>query len=215
MGVYERYVLPRLTDLSMRNAAARAERARLIPEASGVVLEVGVGSGLNLPLYGPEVRRLYALDPSLELWRLACGRAAAAPFPVEFLLGSAERIPLKDMSVDTVVTTWTLCTIPDPGRALGEMRRVLKPKGTLVFIEHGRAPEPGVRRWQERLTPLWRRIGGGCTLDRPIDALIGDSGFDVARLEPGYGRGPRVLSYLYRGLARPADCTRSRVPGQR
>ena len=202
MGFYGKYVLPTLIDLAMRNAAARTERARFVPQATGVVLEIGVGSGLNIPIYGSGVRKLYALDPSAELLRMARPRAERAPFPVELLEHSAEAIPLGDASVDTVVTTWTLCTIPDALAALREMRRVLRPDSRLIFIEHGRSTDPGVLRWQDRLTPLWRKVSGGCHLNRPIDELLAQGGFQVSEMERGYMAGPRIAAYLYRGIAR-------------
>lgn len=205
MGVYAKYVLPRLIELAMKNKAAGKERARFVPLASGVVLEIGVGSGLNIPIYGPAVRKLYALDPSPELLRMARPRAKHASFPVELLEQSAEAMPLADESVDTVVTTWTLCSIRDAVGALWEMRRVLRRDGRLIFIEHGRSADPGVVRWQDRLTPWWRRISGGCHLNRPIDRLLEQGGFQVAEMERGYGTGPRTTSYLYRGIARPGD----------
>lgn len=205
MNVYEKYVLPRLIHLGMRSKVATAERRRFIPLASGTVLEVGVGSGINLPFYGPKVQKLYALDPSRELWEMARKRVREAPFPVEFLASSAERIPMEDMSVDTVVTTWTLCTIPNPLEALAEMGRVLKPQGRLIFVEHGRSPDPGVLAWQNRLTPVWKRIGGGCHLNRKIDELIADAGFCITQIDRGYSRGPRPMTYLYKGLAQRAD----------
>jgi ubiquinone/menaquinone biosynthesis C-methylase UbiE len=204
VNVYEKYVLPRLIDWAGSKKIATAERRKFIPLASGTVLEVGIGSGLNLPFYGPQVQRLYALDPSRELWKLARQRVREAPFPVEFLAASAEHIPLEDMSVDTVVTTWTLCTIPNPLKALTDMRRVLKPEGRLIFVEHGRSPDPGVLAWQNRLTPVWKRIGGGCHLNRPVDDLIADAGFDITQIERGYSRGPKPMTYLYKGLARRA-----------
>ncbi|PYO52600.1 MAG: SAM-dependent methyltransferase [Candidatus Rokuibacteriota bacterium] len=197
MSLYAKYLLPRLIDLAMSSKATTAERTRLIPLASGVVLEIGAGSALNLPFYGPGVRKLYALDPSQELWRLGRGRVRNAPFPIEFLRSSAESIPVP----------WTLCTIPDPTAALAEMRRVLKPQGTLVFIEHGWSPDPRVRAWQERLNPLWKRVAGGCNLDRQIEQLIGRAGFQISTLERGYGEGLKPFVYLYRGLARPANQT--------
>ena len=203
MGFYAKYVLPTLTDLAMRNAAARTERARFVPQATGVVLEIGVGSGLNIPIYGSGVRKLYGLDPSAELLRMARPRAERAPFPVELLEHSAEAIPLGDASVDTLVTTWTLCTVPDALAALREMRRVLRPDGRLIFIEHGRSTDPEVVRWQDRLTPLWRKVTGGCHLNRPIDELLAQGGFQVIEIERGYGAGPRIGAYLYRGIARP------------
>jgi ubiquinone/menaquinone biosynthesis C-methylase UbiE len=203
MNAYEKHVLPWLIHLGMRSKAERAERARFVPLASGSVLEIGFGSGLNVPFYGSKVRTLFALDPSLELWKIARGRVARAPFPIEFLPASAERIPLGDMAVDGVVTTWTLCSIPDPAQALTEMRRVLKPEGRLIFVEHGRSPDPEVRRWQDRLTPLWRRVAGGCHLNRQIDDLVVDAGFHVRRIERAYTRGPRAFSYLFKGIATP------------
>ena len=201
MNIYKRYILPRLIHLAMRNKVATAERAKCVPLASGTVLEVGVGSGLNVPFYGPKVRALFGLDPSLELWKMAHGRVAHAPFPVEFLVSSAESIPLGEMTVDTVVTTWTLCTIRNPAEALAEMRRVLKPDGQLIFVEHGRSPDRGVLAWQDRLNPMWTRVAGGCNLNRKIDELIVDAGFCVTQIERAYSRGPKAFSYLYKGLA--------------
>jgi SAM-dependent methyltransferase len=203
MGLYSRYLLPTLTELAMRSQTLRPERVRWVPLARGVVLEVGIGSGLNLPIYSREVRKLYALDPSEELLRMARSRAARAAFPVEFLCRPAEAIPLPDGSVDDIVTTWTLCTIADPVAALQEMHRVLRPEGRLIFVEHGRSPDPAVVRWQDRLTPLWRRVTGGCHLNRPIDRLLGSAGFEVLEMNRGYVAGPQVGSYLYRGTARP------------
>ena len=204
MGLYSKYLLPKLTELAMRSQTLRPERARWVPLARGVVLEVGVGSGLNVPIYSGAVRKLYALDPSKELLRMARSRAARANFPVEFLCRPAAAIPLADGWVDDIVTTWTLCTIPDPVAALHEMRRVLRPEGRLIFIEHGRSPDPAVVRWQDRLTPLWRRMAGGCHLNRPIDRLLRSGGFGALEMSTGYVAGPRMGSYLYRGIARPA-----------
>lgn len=209
MNVYDKYVLPRLIDLAMGSKADTAERAALVPLASGVVLEVGIGSGRNLPFYGPAVERLYGLDPSRELWRLAGHRVQRAPGPVEFLCAPAERIPLDDRVVDTVVMTWTLCSIPDPARALAEMQRVLKPEGRLLFVEHGRSPDRRVVAWQDRLDPLWTRLAGGCHLNRKIDDLITRAGFSLLRLETGYGGGPKTLAYLYRGLGRSSGLSRA------
>ena len=201
MTVWGRLVLPRLIDLVMRNQAAATERARLVPLASGVVLEIGIGSALNLPYYTSAVRALVGVDPSEELWRIGRRRLGASPFPIRYVEGSAEVLPVADRRVDTVVTTWTLCSIPDAGAALAEMRRVLRPGGRLVFIEHGRSPDPSVRRWQDRLTPLWARVAGGCHLNRPIDALLEAAGFQPITLDRGYGEGPRPMSYLYKGVA--------------
>jgi ubiquinone/menaquinone biosynthesis C-methylase UbiE len=168
------------------------------------VLEVGIGSGLNLPLYGSATRSVIGLEPSSVLLRMARERAAGASVPVEFLEASAEAIPLDAASIDTAVTTWTLCTIPDARRALAELRRVLKPGGALLFVEHGRAPEPSVARWQDRLDPLWRRVAGGCHLNRQIDELISGSGFRLDTLTHARLAGPRTHTFLYEGRARPA-----------
>ncbi len=204
MGLYSRYMLPRLIDLAMRAPAPKAERQRLLPQASGKVLEVGFGSGLNLPFYGPTVSTLYAVDPSAELWRLAGQRVSQASFPVPFVQASAEHIPVGASQFDAVVMTWTLCSIPAPLRGLAEIRRVLRPEGSLIFVEHGQSPDPNVRAWQARLTPWWRRIAGGCHLDRQIDALIREAGFEIADLSTGYSSGPRPLSYFFRGIAHKA-----------
>jgi ubiquinone/menaquinone biosynthesis C-methylase UbiE len=202
MSFYQRHVLPRLLHMAMRQEALLPFRRRVVSAAEGRVLEVGIGSGLNLPLYGPAVRTVIGLDPSEELLRMARERAAATPIPVELLEASAEAVPLDAASIDTVVTTWTLCTIPDANRALGELRRVLKPGGALLFVEHGRAPEPVVALWQERLDPLWRRIAGGCHLNRKIDDLISGSGFRVDTLANARLPGPRTHTFLYEGRAR-------------
>ena len=203
MSVYQRHVLPRLLHLAMRQQALLPFRQRVIAAAEGRVLEVGIGSGLNLPLYRPSVSSVIGLEPSPELLRMARRRAATAPVPVELLEASAEAVPLDAASIDTVVTTWTLCTIPDAHRALAEMRRVLKPRGALLFVEHGRAPEPGVARWQDRLDPLWRRVAGGCHLNRKIDDLISNSGFRLDALANARLPGPRSHTFLYEGRARP------------
>ncbi len=204
MRIYERWLLPRLIDLAMRNKEATRYRQKMIPGARGRVLEIGVGSGLNLPFYGPEVAHLYALDPSEALLAMAGRKRAPGGVPVEFLQGSAEEIPLATRSIDTVVTTWTLCTVPDATRALREARRLLGPGGALLFVEHGLAPDPGVERWQLRLNPVWRRCSGGCNLDRKIDRLIREAGFEILELENEYAKGPRPFTYMYFGRARPA-----------
>lgn len=180
-------------------------RAAWIPHARGDVLEVGIGSGLNLQLYSREVRRVYGVDPSLELQRMARKRVAeVGGLSVEFLLQPAEqRLPLEDFSVDTVVVTWSLCSVPDVEAALAEMRRVLRPSGRLIFLEHGRATDPHVAVWQDRLTPLWKRFGGGCHLNRKVDALIEGAGFRITELQTCYITGPRIVTYTYQGFAQP------------
>jgi ubiquinone/menaquinone biosynthesis C-methylase UbiE len=159
---------------------------------------------VNLPIYGAQVAEVVGLEPSPRLIAMARRVADRASAPVTLMTGSAESLPLDTASVDTVVTTWTLCSIPDALRALSEMRRVLRDDGQLLFVEHGLAPEPGVRAWQNRLTPLWRRFSGGCHLNRPIRSLIDTGGFQVTQLETGYMKGPRPMTYIYEGRARPA-----------
>ncbi len=205
MGLYARYILPRLIDLAMRNKDAARLRSAWIPQARGEVLEVGVGSGLNLPFYSPEVKRVRGVDPSGELQRMARKRMPDGPIQVEFVSQSAEEpLPLPEESIDTVVVTWTLCSIPNVSRALKEMKRVLRMEGRLIFIEHGRAPDPGVVVWQDRLTPVWRRIGGGCHLNRKMDELLAAAGFQILEMSSGYLPGPRPMTYTYEGLARRA-----------
>lgn len=203
MSFYEERILPHLVNLAMRNHRLLPYRERVIAGAEGRVLEVGIGSGLNLPFYGAQVREVLGLDPAPRLIAMAHRAAQEAAIPVTFLEGSAEAIPLDDASVDTIVVTWTLCSIPDAGHAVHEMRRVLKPVGQLLFVEHGRAPEPGVCRWQDWLTPVWKRISGGCHLNRPIRTLIDSNGFAMAQIETGYMKGPRPMAFLYEGRARP------------
>jgi ubiquinone/menaquinone biosynthesis C-methylase UbiE len=203
MSFYQRYVIPRLTHLAMRQKQLLPFRQRVIGAAEGRVLEIGIGSGLNFPLYGDAVTSVIGLEPSSELLGMARPRAEAAPAPITLLEASAETIPLDSGSIDTAVTTWTLCTIPNAVQALGEMRRVLRPGGALLFVEHGRAPEPDVARWQDRLDPLWSRLGGGCHLNRKMDDLISGSGFRIEALENTRIPGPRTHTYLYQGHARP------------
>ena len=203
MEAYAKYILPRIIDLVMKNKDMARLRADWVPHAHGDVLEIGIGSGLNLPFYSSEVRRLYGVEPSVELQRLARVRAASATTKVEFLSQSAEEaLPLSDQSIDTVVITWTLCSIADPPSALRQMKRVLKPSGLLIFVEQGRAPDPKVSTWQDRITPVWKRIGGGCHLNRNIDVLLKDAGFKIEELETNYLPGPRPMTYTYRGFAR-------------
>lgn len=203
MNVYDRWILPPFLDLVMRQHQLAKYRDEVVSAASGRVLEVGVGSGLNLSLYGKKVEIVFGIDPSLRLLAIARRRAATAGIRTVLLLGSAAAIPLADHAVDTVVMTWTLCSIPEPLIALREMQRVLRPGGKLLFVEHGLSPEPKVERWQHRLTPLWRHIAGGCHLDRQMDDLIRSAGFDLTELRTEYAQGPRMMTYMYEGCARP------------
>jgi ubiquinone/menaquinone biosynthesis C-methylase UbiE len=203
MGFYQQRIVPYLVHLSMRQKRLAPYRGRVVSAAAGRVLEVGIGSGLNLPFYRTHVTQVIGLEPSPRLLAMAREATRQASLAVELLEGTAEAIPLADNSVDAVVTTWSMCTIPDIVRALDEMRRVIKPGGRLLFVEHGSAPEPRVRWWQDRLTPVWRRLGGGCHLNRPIEALVANSGFRIERLDKGYMEGPKALTFMYEGSARP------------
>jgi ubiquinone/menaquinone biosynthesis C-methylase UbiE len=203
MGFYAEWILPPLIDLSMRNKRLRPYRERTAGAAEGRVLDVGIGSGLNLPFYARKAREVFGLDPSLPLLTRVRSKAARMQTPIQLLEGSAERIPLADHSMDTIVMTWTGCSIPEICAALEEMRRVLRPGGRLLFVEHGRAPEPRIARWQDRLDPFWQRFSGGCHLNRKIDDLLSDAGFQIDRLATGYIRGPKIMTFFYEGAAMP------------
>ncbi len=201
MGFYDTWLVPRLCDLAMRTSRLRPARQRVIGAAEGDVLEIGIGSGLNFPYYGPNTRRVFGLEPSWQLIAMARRRAAKSSVPTVFLEASAEQMPLDAKSVDSIVMTWVGCSIPNIEAALREMRRVLRPGGRLLFVEHGRSPDPGVERWQKRLEPLWLPISGGCHLTRRIVDQMPAAGFRVDQLETGYLPGPKVLTYLYEGSA--------------
>ncbi|MEW6666146.1 MAG: class I SAM-dependent methyltransferase [Thermodesulfobacteriota bacterium] len=199
---YERHVLPYLIDIACSLHPVRRQRRKLLPLAQGQVLEIGIGTGLNLEHYDrAKIKKVVGLDPGLEMLRLAQKRAAKIGVPVELVGLSAEQIPFEAGTFDTVVVTYSLCTIPDPVSALREMRRVLKPAGKLIFCEHGLAPDSSVRRWQDLLTPLWSRLAGGCRLNRDIPAMFKETGFRLANMETGYLPGPRSLTYNYWGTA--------------
>ena len=203
MGFYDDHILPHIINFAMSTTAITDERRRCLEPVGGVVLEIGFGSGLNLPFYPPAVTKVIGVDPSNTSARLAQKRVEAAPFPVELIGLSAETLPLEDRSVDTIVSTFTLCTIPDPASALREMRRVLKPGGRLHFVEHGRADDPRVARWQQRLNGIQQTLFGGCNLNRPISTLVEGGRFEVERLENAYLKGaPKFAGFLYRGVAR-------------
>ena len=204
MGLYERWILPRLTHGVMGGKDFGPYRERVVSQARGRVLEIGIGSGHNLPYYGPEVQSVTGVDPSVGMSHLARKAAARVSLPVELRVQSAEALPLEDASVDTAVSTWTLCSIPEPLQALREIRRVLRPGGRLLFVEHGRAPEAEVTSWQDRLTPLWKHCAGGCHLNRKVDDLLRAAGFDIVELHTAYSKGPRPFAFMYEGVARPS-----------
>lgn len=203
MGFYDDRIVPHLVRLSMRQATLVPYRRRLIPTAAGRVVEIGVGTGENLRLYSTQADRVIALDPSSRLLSMAREAAQEATVPVELMKGSAQELPLADKCADTVVMTWTLCSIPDPSRALREIRRVLAESGRLLFVEHGRSPDPKVSRWQDRLTPFWKRMTGGCHLNRPMRLLIEEAGFRLEGIDTGYMQGPKPMTFMYEGCARP------------
>lgn len=202
MGLYSRYVLPRVVHLTCGSRPTMRQREKIVPRASGRVLEIGLGSGLNLPYYDPAlVTELVGLDPSPEITDLASDALEDVEFVARVVESGAEDIPLEDDSFDTLVMTYTLCSIPDPIPAVREMARVLTPDGRLLFCEHGAAPDASVRRWQDRVDPLWRRLGGGCRLNRAIPDLIEAGGFTVSEVETMYIPGWRPACYNYWGTA--------------
>lgn len=205
MSLWADRVLPHLIEKACRSSAILEERKRWVPRAHGEVLEVGVGSGLNLEFYdAAKVAKVIGIDPSAPLLGRAASRASTAPVPVELVRGYAERLPFSDRSFDSAVITYSLCSVDDPARALAEVRRVLRTDGELVFVEHGLARDASVQRWQRWLTPVWRRVGGGCHLDRDIAAILHDSGYRSDDLRADYAEGSRWLSYTFEGTARPA-----------
>jgi ubiquinone/menaquinone biosynthesis C-methylase UbiE len=202
MSFYENCILPRLVDVAVGTKDIAVEREKCLAGASGNVLEVGFGTGHNLPFYPRAVKKVVGVDPSGASAKLARKRIANASFPVELLELAGERIAAADASFDSVVSTLSLCTIADPAAALVQMRRVLKPGGRFFFLEHGQSNEREVQRWQDRLNGLQRRLFGGCNINRPIDRLITDAGFEIDKLDRFYGKGPKVFACLYRGTAR-------------
>jgi SAM-dependent methyltransferase len=200
-ALYNTRVLPRIADKALGGAPFGKLRARATHGLAGQVLEVGFGSGLNVPHYPTDVKQVYAVDPATLGRDLAADRVAASPVPIDYIGLDGQSLPLDDKSVDHVLSTWTLCTIPDLTRALAEIHRVLRPGGELHFLEHGRSPDAGVARWQDRLTPIQRHLFGGCHLNRPIDTTITDAGFEITRLDNFYMKGPKPMGYMYEGRA--------------
>ncbi len=201
MGLYAEQVLPRILHFVMQRAMFREQRPRCVGSARGRVLEVGSGSGFNLPHYGRQVSEVLAVEPSRVSRRLASRLIAASTIPARFVELEHGVLLVEDCSIDTVVSTWTLCTIPDLEQALGEMRRVLRPEGRLLFLEHGRSPDPRVARWQDRLTPIQKRLAGGCHLNRPIPDLVQAAGFELESIEEFDLPGPRIATHMFLGTA--------------
>lgn len=204
MSFYDDRVLPHLIDLVCSTKPTRKQREKIVHLAEGDVLEIGFGSGLNLPYYdGDKVRRIFGLEPSEGMRRKAQPNVDASGLDVEFIDLPGEEIPLESQSVDTVLVTFTLCSIDDAIAALEGMRRVLKPGGKLLYCEHGAAPDDSVRRWQDRLNPGWKRVSGGCNMNRDVPGLIESTGFSITTDERMYIPGPKILSYNYWGAAKP------------
>lgn len=205
MSFYEQYCLPHLLQFVCGLKAIREQRGKVVPLTEGRVLEVGMGSGLNIPYYDPEkVELVWGLEPSEGMRKKAQANLERAPFEVRWLDLPGEEIPLDDDSVNTVLLTYTLCTIPDWRKALQQMHRVLKPTGKLIFCEHGLAPDEGVRRWQRRLNPIWKKIAGGCHLNRPIPRYLEEGGFSIQKIDSQYLQGPKFATFNYWGTAKLA-----------
>lgn len=202
MGFYDRYILPCCLDRACAIGPITKQREKIVPQAKGCVVEIGIGSGLNLPHYNPQtVTKIIGVDPDDHLWKRSQSRRANCPIGIERVGLSGENLPLEDDIADTVLVTYSLCTIPDPVKALREMARVLKAGGKILFTEHGKAPDSGVHKWQNRIDPLWGKIAGGCHSGRDIPDLFTQAGLKLTSLEQMYIPGPRVLSYNYWGAA--------------
>jgi ubiquinone/menaquinone biosynthesis C-methylase UbiE len=202
MGFYEKYILPCCLDKACSIGPIEKQRAKVVPFATGHVIEIGIGSGLNLPHYdSTKIEKVTGVDPDEYIWKRSQKRRDAAKFPVERIGLSGEEIPMSENSVDTVVVTYSLCTIPDPVKALREMRRVLKPGGDILFCEHGKSSEPRIVKWQNRIDPIWSKLAGGCHSGRDIPDLIAQAGLETTELYQGYIPGPKILAYNYWGRA--------------
>jgi ubiquinone/menaquinone biosynthesis C-methylase UbiE len=202
MGIYQKHVMPKIVHFTCGLKPAMKQREKVVPLAEGRVLEIGIGSGLNIPFYNThKVKHLWGLDPSAEMWSIAQQNAAQHHIETEFIQSGAESIPLDNNSADTVMMTFTMCTIDEVPSALDEIRRVLKTGGKLIFCEHGLAPDKSVQRWQNRMNPLWNKLGGGCNLNRPIPQLLEQSGFKSRDMETMYLPGWKPASFNYWGTA--------------
>ena len=204
MGLYKKYILPKITDYLCGGSPSMKQREKVVPLARGTVLEIGIGSGLNLQyLNEKEVSRIYGLDPSKEMWKLAKANVKQVSIPVEYIHALADEIPLTDGEVDTILVTYTLCSIPNVGAALKEMKRVLCKDGQLIFCEHGLAPHRSVRAIQRMINPIWSPLGGGCSLTKKIPDLITENGYHIQSLQTMYIPGFKPASYNYWGVAIP------------
>jgi len=202
MGFYDKYLLPKIVHMACGVNPAMRQRQQVVPLATGRVLEIGIGSGLNIPFYDAQkVEHLWGLDPSAEMWSIAQKNAQEHHIDAEFIQSGAESIPLDDNSADTVMMTYTMCTIPDVPAALDEIKRVLKPGGTLIFCEHGKAPDKSVERWQNRVNPLWKMLAGGCNINRPIPTLLEQGGFKSTDMQTIYLPGWKPATFNYWGTA--------------
>ncbi len=202
MGFYDKHILPLCLDMACGVKPIRKQREKIVPLAEGVVLEIGIGSGQNLPHYNPNnVSKIIGVDPDDNIWKRSAKRRAACPIEVERIGLSGEDIPLEKNTADTVVVTYSLCTIPDPVKALHEMKRILRPGGRILFSEHGKAPDNNVHKWQNRIDPLWGKIAGGCHSGRDIPELFKQADLKFESLEEMYIPGPKILSYNYWGAA--------------
>lgn len=202
MGLYNKYILPKVIHFACNQNTTTLQRQKVIPLAKGNVLEIGVGPGLNLPFYNQSnVKQLTAIDPSEDLWKMNKNKTEDFKFDFEFIKAFAENIPADNNNFDTAVITYTLCSISDVNKALEEIRRVLKPDGNLIFCEHGKAPDETVQKWQNRINPLWSKLGGGCNLNKDVPLLLKDNGFKITELQTMYLPGWKPASFNYWGIA--------------